>query len=196
VTAQSLGAEALAIAERRQDTRAVAWASLSLGYTAFLAGDSVAAGECFRRALEIHDAVSDAVGIVYDLSGLIWLDLEAGSLEEARARIQAGMTLLDRHHGMRGEQGWLLGGMVLAAAEGRSHAALRLAGAIDGAERNGLQLMAVIRTRYQPVVDRALLAVGDLAAARLMAEGATMSADELVQEILSRDLADGSGSHD
>jgi predicted ATPase/DNA-binding CsgD family transcriptional regulator len=183
-TAQRLGAEALGIAETLHDRRGVAWANLSLGYTAFLADDEVAASDCFHRALAIHRELEDPLGVVYDLSGLIWLDLEAKQLESARVKIREGVTLLERLHSTRGERGWLLGGMVLAAAEGRDQAALRLAGAMDATERGGLQPMAVIRARYQPVVDRAEERVGPAEASRLLAEGAAMTVDELLQEIL------------
>jgi predicted ATPase/DNA-binding CsgD family transcriptional regulator len=183
-TAQRLGAEALEIAEVLGETRGVGWANLSLGYTAFLAGDAAEAGVCFHRALAIHRQLADPIGIVFDLSGLIWLDLEAGDLVRARAKLREGLTVLEGLHGMRGERGWLLSGMVLAEAEGRDQSALRLAGAIDATERGGLQPMAVIRARYQPVVDRAEERVGPPDASRLMAEGAAMSEDELLQEIL------------
>jgi tetratricopeptide (TPR) repeat protein len=183
-TAQGLGAEALGIAEARHDARGIGWANLSLGYTAFLAGDDEAARSGFDRALAIHRELEDPLGVVYDLSGLIWLDLEARDLEGARAKIREGVTLLASRHSTRGERGWLLGGVVLAEAEGRDPAALRLAGAIDATERRGITLMAAIQARYQPVVDRARERVGASEADRLASEGAAMSVDELLQEVL------------
>ena len=133
----------------------MAWANLSLGYAAFLSGDLATALASFQRAIESHRAFDEPLGIVYDLSGLIWLDLEGGDVAAAREKIREGVALLGRLHSMRGERGWLLGGMVLAEIEGRSRSALRLAGAIGATERGGLHLMGAIRTRYEPVVDRA-----------------------------------------
>jgi predicted ATPase len=183
-TAALLGTRALEIARGLDDARGVGWANLSLGYAALLADDRGAAGTRFHEAMAIHQALDDPLGTVYDLSGLIWLDLEAGSVEGARAKIREGVALLERHQSIQGERGWLLGGMVLAETEGRDRAALRLAGAIHATERRGLHMMEAIRARYEPHVDRARQRVGEREASRLMVEGAAMAVDELVQEVL------------
>jgi predicted ATPase len=188
-SARDLANQALALARASDDPRVVGWAELSLGYAAFLLEDREEARAGFERAMERHRGFDEFLGVVYDLSGLIWLDLDRGDVDAARAKIREGVALLERTESTRGERGWLLGGMVLAEAEGRSLAALRLAGAIDATERRGLQMMGAVRTRYQPAVDRARERVGDAQAARLMAEGASMSVEELIQEILGEDLA-------
>ena len=107
-SARRLGTQALEVASAADDARGVGWANLSLGYAAFLAGDREAAEADFRRAMEAHRAFDEPLGTVYDLSGLIWLDLEGGDVSGARAKIREGVTLLGRLESMRGERGWRL----------------------------------------------------------------------------------------
>ncbi|MBO0682317.1 MAG: tetratricopeptide repeat protein [Candidatus Dormibacteraeota bacterium] len=181
--AESLAGRALEIAERLDDERGSAWARLSLGYAAFMSGERGAAEARFREAARIHRRTGDTLGIIFDLGGMIWLDLEKGEVEPARARIREGIEIMERDHLLAGQPGWMLGGLVLAAAEGRYHAALRLSGAIDATKRSGLQQMGAIRARYQSTVDRVRQAVGEPEATRLIAEGAAMEVEEVIHEI-------------
>ncbi|MBO0686469.1 MAG: tetratricopeptide repeat protein, partial [Candidatus Dormibacteraeota bacterium] len=191
--AQRLAARTLEIAQRLGDDRGTAWACLSLGYAAFMSGDRGAAEAAFRKAIRIHSQVDDTLGVAFDLGGMIWLDLERGEVEEARTLISEGIAVLERADLLAGQPSWMLGGLLLAAAEGRYAAALRLSGAIDATRRTGLQQMGAIKARYQSTVDHARREVGEQEAARLMAEGAAMEVEDLIHEIFPPE--EGVGDH-
>jgi hypothetical protein len=86
---------------------------------------------------------------------------------------------------MREEAGWLWGAMMLAEAEGRERAALRLLGAIEARARRGSQWFRPVRRRYEPVAGRLRERAGPEASAALLAEGAAMTAGELAAQALA-----------
>jgi predicted ATPase/DNA-binding CsgD family transcriptional regulator len=192
-SAEVLAARALDIAEELGDPRGIGWARLSLGYAALMNGDGGAAERWFHEALDMHRRVDDAIGAGYDLSGLIFLDLDEGRIEPARAKFREALGLLEHDQRLEAERGWLLGGMVLAETEGRSRAALRLAGAIEATERGGVRFVNSVRARYQSAVDRAHEEIGEPEASLLMGEGAAMNIEDLVEEIFPGGSASGPG---
>jgi DNA-binding CsgD family transcriptional regulator len=73
----------------------------------------------------------------------------------------------------------------LASAEGRYHAAVRLAGAAEAtARRDGLQLHEQLQTRVLPWLECARAHLGPAKTSELSAEGARLTLDELIDEAL------------
>jgi hypothetical protein len=185
--AEGLAGEALEIHRRLGDPRGIAWANLFLGWAAQVACDGRLAADSFEQALTMHRSLGETDGIAYDLMGLTGVALEAGDVASARHRFaEAAPLIVGPLHGVPADPGWLWAGLVLAEAEGRDRAALRLAGAADARARAGVRWNEALRVRYQPVVDRARLRAGAAEAGRLITEGAEMSVEELVAVALER----------
>ena len=88
-------------------------------------------------------------------------------------------------NGMHEDPTWLWASMLLAEAEGRERAALRLQGAIEASGQRGLRMFGPVLRRYQPVADRLRARAGPALAAALMDEGAAMSPAELAAQALA-----------
>jgi len=174
-------AQALATLVGRGDERGAAESSLFLGFAAVADDDLASADQRFEVAAEIYSATGDYARLIACRGSQCFLRLEAGNLAEAGriwAEIQAAVA--GPLHGMNEEAGWLWAAMLVADAHGQDQTALRLLGAIEAWDRRGLRFIEPLRRRYQPLADRIKAQADPAMRAALMAEGAAMSAAELV----------------
>jgi len=180
--------QALGILRACGDEPGVAASSAILGMNALAAGDLAGAEQPLREATEARRAGGNEPWLILSEGCLLLLTLEWGDLEGARALASENLGMVvERLHGMREEAGWLWTGMLLAEAEGRERAALRLLGAIEAWDRRGIRFLYGLRRRYQPVADRLRKGADPAVAAALMAEGAAMTPEELAAEALATD---------
>jgi hypothetical protein len=180
--------QALGILRACGDERGAAESNTILGMCAISAGDLAGAEQPLREATEAYRAGGNHARLISSQGGLFLLTLDRGDLGGARALASEILGIVvERLLGMREEPGWLWTGMLLADAEGREHAALRLLGAIEAWDRRGVRFHNAVRRRYQPVVDQLRERADPAAAAALMAEGAAMTPKELTAEALATD---------
>jgi hypothetical protein len=119
-------------------------------------------------------------------SVLVLVLLERGDLTGAGAVAAEVLAIVAGPlRGMPEDAGWLWAAMLLAEAEGRDQAALRLLGAIGAWSQRGHRWIEPLRRRYQPVTDRLLERTDPAVAAALMTEGAAMSPLELAARALA-----------
>ena len=173
--------QALATLVSRGDERGAAESSLFLGFAAVADDDLVTADQRFEVAAEIYSATGDHARLIACRGSQCFLRLEAGNLAEAgRIWAEIKAAVAGPLHGMNEEAGWLWAAMLVADAHGQDKTALRLLGAIEAWDSRGLRFIEPLRRRYQPLADRIKTRADPAVRAALMAEGAAMSAAELV----------------
>jgi predicted ATPase/DNA-binding XRE family transcriptional regulator len=158
----------------------------NLGYIALVGGDLATAERRYREALTASIASSRDDLWAATQTGRFCVALEGGDIVAARAIVAELLPVVtERLSGMREDPGWIWAGMLLAEAEGRDQAALRMVGAIEARSRRGLQWGAPeLRRRYQQVADQLRARADSAAASSLIEEGAAMRPNELAAEAL------------
>ncbi len=183
---QALLEQALGILTAHGDQRGAAESNAYLGIASVVGGDLAVAGRRFGAAASVYSAVGDSARLTLNRTGQIAVLLELGNAAEARALAAEVLALVTGPlNGMHEDPTWLWGSMLLAEAEGRERAALRLQGAIEACGQRGLRMFGPLVRRYQPVADRLRTRAGPALAAALMDEGAAMSPAELAAQALA-----------
>ena len=178
--------QALGILTAHGDQRGAAESNAYLGIASVVGGDLAVAGRRFGEAASVYSAVGDSARLALNRTGQIAVLLELGNAAEARALAAEVMALVTGPlNGMHEDPTWLWGSMLLAEAEGRERAALRLQGAVEACGQRGLRMFGPLLRRYQPVADRLRARAGPALAAALMDEGAAMSPAELAAQALA-----------
>jgi hypothetical protein len=110
------------------------------------------------------------------------MHVESGDSGAARERVVELVVLVDRHLVWIEDPGWLWICVLLAEAERRYDAVIRLWGAIGRLEREGKFWHPAYKKKYMPAVDRAKEQIKPDEVDRLMMEGASMNRAQLVAE--------------
>ena len=184
-----LGAElleaCLPLLRAEGDEHGVAYALLWRAIASYMSGDGEWAEVRLRESLDISTRLGNRIGMVNPLAQLVFIAIDQGRLDVARARA-AQLGELVRGFGSTLQLPMSVWPFVrLAAAEDRPRAALRLAGFAAARERaTGLGINELERARWQPAVDRlrTVLAAGE--ADGLLAEGAAMAIEQALEEAL------------
>ena len=183
--ARALYLERLAIAARVGDRRSEADTLHNLGLTAILEGDLATAGRWLREALEISRELDDRPAIVAALDNLAVVAVRRRAYDETRALSREGLLLARDLGDLRRISFVLETFAALAAAEGRSERAVRLAGAVAALrERIRLAIDAAWRDRVDAALAPAYSALGR-ATVELTTEGRAMSLDEAIAYALA-----------
>jgi predicted ATPase/transcriptional regulator with XRE-family HTH domain len=178
--------EALQTLTAQNDPLGAAESNTFLGLAALACGDLASAERHALSALAVQRDADDPYRLSASQGLLCLVMIEKGDLAEARVRgAECLKTVVGPLRGARWESGWLWIAMLLAEAESRDRAAIRLLGAIEVWERRGARLLEALRRRYQPVADQLRQRTNPATVATLMAEGATMHPAELAAQALA-----------
>ena len=193
--ADRLYAQSTSLLRRHGDQRALC---LTLSFRAAMlqaAGETERAEPYMREALELNRASSDIVTSLYCRGALSNGAMAAGDMAGLRAHITEVACLL-RRVGVREEDaGWVWwNAAALASGEGRYASALRLAGAAEAiVRRGGLPIHGQTWRQALAWIDRARAHVGPAKADQHAVEGAQLTFDELLHEVLDGSPHPGNG---
>lgn len=172
--------------------------ALSLSFFALalhLAGQHDRATPYVDEAIQLSQASGSIQSTIYSLSSAVFGAVVTGDTTNLRACANEVAVLLRELGGLHEDPIWLGAAMALASAEGRYRTALRLAGAADAiARRDGLRFQEPFGQHMRPWLERAQAQVDPTEMARLTAEGARLTLDELIDEALATDDHTGAGS--
>ena len=188
-SAVQLAAEGQALSARLADARAEAWANVHLAFIEIIRENGDLATRLLNDSLPALRSADDYAGQAYVIGGLGLVDIDNGDVQSARSRFAEMFDLVELHALWNENAGWLWGGALLAEAEGRYEAAVRVAGAIRQRESEGKVWHIRFTTRYRPAIDRSIRSVKAEDTDRLLLEGATMSNSELIAEGLGSQSA-------
>jgi len=178
--------QALGITSAHGDEHGTAAANVYLGVGALLNDETDEAQRRVLAGAAVWATAGDQPRLAVCRSALVLVLLERGDLTGARAVAAEVLAIVAGPlRGMPEDAGWLWAAMLLAEAEGRDQAALRLLGAIGAWSQRGHRWIEPLRRRYQPVTDRLLERTDPAVAAALMTEGAAMSPLELAARALA-----------
>ncbi len=165
------------------DDRGRMWSLIFLGWARYVAGDSARGDEHMEHALAVSRRIGDERATADAHLGLSYSAYVARDPSRERTHLTDALAHLRASGGIVEEPDWVWAGAALAANEHRARAVLRLAGAAESLSRHGgTHLNEPFLRPFQPLLERAREEVGPTVAARLAAEGARMTLDELVAE--------------
>ncbi|MEV0798408.1 BTAD domain-containing putative transcriptional regulator [Kribbella sp. NPDC050281] len=177
--------QSIAMSRRLGDERGRGWALTVIGLTHYEDGDWAAGAACGREALEIGLATGGAALTVAGRLGTAYGAAVVGDVRTHREHVTAVVAELRKASGLIEDPEWLWASTSLAASEGRSLAALRLAGAATALSRRGGRMSDTTTIFCDAVVERLRQQVGARVADRLMAAGRQLTQDELMAEALA-----------
>jgi predicted ATPase/DNA-binding CsgD family transcriptional regulator len=181
------GEESIDILRAGGDDQGLARALGILGLAHYLAGDGELGDERAQEALAVSRRVGSTATEAESLLILCFGSGFSGAGNRAgRSYLIEGVTILRESGGIGESPQWLWAGGVHAQFEGRTRAALRLAGKAAALGRHGGVYVAdAVMRPVAAVLDGARDALSPATAERLLAEGARMSVDELMREALA-----------
>lgn len=191
-TAIGLCEQSIAACRAHGDDIGLVWGLIFLGLTHYVARDLASGSRDIDEALAVNRRVGSARATAAGHLYLSWAASESGDIAAERAHVVDAFAAIRQLGGVV-EPDWLYAGAALAAGEGRSHAALRLAGAADAlSRRTGSHLNEPFMASLDPLLDQSRRQVGARLAERLWAEGARVPLDDLMSEAetLPADAAD------
>jgi predicted ATPase/DNA-binding CsgD family transcriptional regulator len=181
------GEESVEILRADRDDQGLARALGILGLAHYLAGAGDLGDQRAQEALAVSRRAGSTATEAESLlilcfgTGFSGVDNVAG-----RRYLVDGVTILREAGGIGENPQWLWAGGVHAQFEGRTRAALRLAGKAAALGRQGGNYIAdAVMRPVAAVLDRAKDELSPALADRLLAEGARMSVDELMREALA-----------
>ncbi|WP_170284966.1 AfsR/SARP family transcriptional regulator [Kribbella amoyensis] len=178
--------EGLALFRRHDDHRGRGSTLTVLGLAKYEDGDFDGGKEYYAEALRASRSCrSVALGVTARL-GLAFAAAVTGDIGLHRAQLEVVVEDLRTSDGLVEDPEWLWAGASLASAEERIPATLRLAGAAEAMSRRGGRMPGVVTTFCETLVEKARASVGERAADRLMRDGATSAADDLMADALAR----------
>ncbi|HET6739283.1 MAG TPA: BTAD domain-containing putative transcriptional regulator [Kribbella sp.] len=184
--AAELCEQSIAMFLRAGDERGLGWALTVLGLTLF-ENSCWEEGEAhYRAALEISLAGGGAAMNVTARLGLAFAAAVTGDVEAHRQQLVGVVRQISAAAGLIEDPEWLWAGMSLAANEGRTRAALKLAGAAIALGHQGGRMSGTMTTFCDAEVERLRQLTGVRRATRLMAEGRALSQPDLITEALAR----------
>ncbi|RZT12011.1 putative ATPase [Kribbella sp. VKM Ac-2569] len=175
---------------RSGDERGRGWALTVLGLTLFENGRWAEGETHYREALEVSLAGGGAAMNVNARLGIAFSAAVAGDVDAHRHQLDAVVDQIRAASGLIEDPDWLWASMSLAANEGRTRAALRLAGAATALSRRGGRMSGTMTTFCDATVERLRRQIGVRRAARLMAAGRELSQDDLIVEALAPPTVD------
>ncbi|GAA1564463.1 MULTISPECIES: BTAD domain-containing putative transcriptional regulator [Kribbella] len=188
--AAELCEQSIAMFTRAGDERGRGWALTVLGLTLF-ENDRWAEGEAhYRAALAISLAGGGAAMNVTARLGIAFSAAVAGDVDAHRRQIVAVVDQISAAGGLIEDPEWLWASMSLAANEGRTRAALRLAGAATALSRQGGRMSGTMTRFCDATVERLRRQTGGRRAARLMSEGRKLTQSELIADALAPPTVD------
>ncbi|MQA12423.1 MAG: hypothetical protein GEU98_28630 [Pseudonocardiaceae bacterium] len=185
-TAVDLCEQSLRLFADHGDSAGRGWTWTVLGLARFADGDWPGGEHCCQQALDANrDHGSTALEAQAHL-GIAYAAANTGDIAKHRRHLAA--VLVDLHDALRGvdDPDWMWAASGLAVNEGRTHAALRLAGAARAVHDRGNHSVGTIMIFSEAAVARARREVGARAADRFMAQGAAMTPEQLMAEALER----------
>lgn len=185
--------QSIAACRAHQDDAGVVWGLIFLGLTRYVADEVAAGSRHIHDALAANGSVGSTAAIAAGQLYLSWAAGQSGDIAGQRAHLVAAFAAMRRLGGAV-EPDWLYAGAALAVGEGRTHAALRLAGAAEAvSRRTGSHLNEPFMASADPLLHQARRQVGSRLAERLRAEGARTSLDHLMAE--AEALPDDASDH-
>ncbi|WP_194240267.1 tetratricopeptide repeat protein [Amycolatopsis sp. YIM 10] len=185
-TAADLCEQSLRLLAGQGDDTGSGWTLTVLALVKFADGDWAGAERCARQALDAsRDQRSVALAATAHL-GVAYAAANTGDTATYRGQLTAVLVDLRDALPVVDDPDWLWAASGLAANEGRTRAALRLAGAARAVHDRGSRMPDTLMIFSEEAVDRARREVGDRAAARFMAQGAAMTTEQLMAEALER----------
>jgi DNA-binding CsgD family transcriptional regulator len=164
----------------------VVWTLFHLGLTRLAVNDPAGASEHMGEALAVNRGVGSLVATAHCELYLSRAAAKAGDVAATRSHLEASLAAMDEMGGVIAGPDWLWAGAGLAISEGRTRAALRLAGAAEAlSHRSGLHVPEQLIVDLGAALDRAREQVGTVKADRLASDGAQRSLDELAVEVLA-----------
>jgi non-specific serine/threonine protein kinase len=170
--------ECLVLARELEASTGIARTLDSLGTIAHALGDYELARARYEASLALARQTDDRWEQAWSLHNLGCLAIDLGDYRAARARLVAGLALRGDY-----DKAGLAHGLAemasVAAAEGSSDRALRLAGATGGlTQKTGIRIMHSERGRFECWLATAREALGPVSAALAWEEGQAMSLNE------------------
>jgi predicted ATPase/DNA-binding CsgD family transcriptional regulator len=175
---------------RHGDHRYLGWTLILSGWARYAIGDLDGGDEHMRTALAAPPRAADPQIAVFAHSGLSYSAGLAGNHRDQRSQLAAIRDAYDEagDHAVdiAAEPDWLWSAVRLAANEGRTRAALRLAGAAHDLARRGGNLPTVLLTGdVDELVNDLRAHTGPQLADRLVTQRATMTMRELLAQALT-----------
>ncbi|MFG1911221.1 BTAD domain-containing putative transcriptional regulator [Kribbella sp. NPDC048928] len=183
--AAELCEQSIAMFLRAGDERGLGWALTVLGLTLFEDSRWEEGESHYRAALEISLTGGGAAMNVTARLGIAFAAAVAGDVATHRQQLGGVVGQISAAAGLIEDPEWLWAGMSLAANEGRTRAALRLAGAATALGRQGGRMSGTMTTFCDAGVERLRQLTGVRRATRLMAEGRDLSQADLITEALA-----------
>jgi predicted ATPase/DNA-binding CsgD family transcriptional regulator len=157
----------------------------SLGSVEHALGDYDLAQVRYEQSMALAERLGNRYVQAWALHNMGCLALDRGDYQTARARLTQSLELRDKHDN-QGLVHMLAEFSALAAAEGLSTSALRLAAATDSlTQRTGLIVQHSERGRFERWLAAAQQAVGEEAAATAWMEGYQMRLDQAIAYALA-----------
>jgi predicted ATPase/DNA-binding CsgD family transcriptional regulator len=183
-TAVGLAEESIDIFRAHEDLAGRLWSLTICGLARYVDGDVAGGDGNIHEALELNHRLGILYATAYGHMSLSYGSNVRGDVTSERQHLCRTLAAMREMGGPIEEPDWLWGGTALALSEGRLHSALRLAGAARAlTERSGGHLLEPLQVPVQRRLDRARAKLGRATAARLTADGARRSLDELMDEI-------------
>lgn len=188
--AAELCEQSIAMFRRSGNERGRGWALTVLGLTLFENGCWAEGETHYREALEVSLNGGGAAMNVSARLGIAFSAAVAGDVGVHRQQLVAVVDQIRAASGLIEDPEWLWAAMSLAANEGRTRAALRLAGAAIALSRRGGRMSGTMTTFCDGTVERLRRQTGARLAGRLMAAGRELAQDELIVEALAPPTVD------
>ena len=189
--AAELCEQSIAMFRRSGNERGRGWALTVLGLTLFENGCWAEGETHYREALEVSlDRGGGAAMNVTARLGIAFSAAMAGDVGVHRQQLVAVVDQIRAASGLIEDPEWLWAAMSLAANEGRTRAALRLAGAAIALSRRGGRMSGTMTTFCDGTVERLRRQTGTRSAGRLMAAGRELAQDDLIGEALAPPTVD------
>jgi predicted ATPase/DNA-binding CsgD family transcriptional regulator len=178
--------QALDACEACQDQVGVAASLTSRAWPRYAVGDANGGDDDMRAALAVNRRVGNPTVTAFGHLGLNYGAALRGDTDEQRFHLAAARVAID-DGGVVERLDWLGMSAVLAAHEGRYHAALRLLGGAEACEqqRGGTKTPATLTVPFQPLFEQVVKEVTGTLFGQLWDQGRRMSWDELVAEALA-----------
>lgn len=175
----------ITLARSVDDMTGVVWSLFAQGWTHYASGDVERGNELMRATLAANSSVGNATATVQSLLGLQFGAFLAGDTAAQRSHVVDALSAADNGEGFFDESDWLYCAAALAAREGRSESALRLAGGAGTLNRrNGSKYAAQLAAPMIASMERNIAALGR-DRADLEADGERMSWPQLLAEALA-----------
>ena len=182
--AEKLCQQSIDLYLRHGDERGRSTTLTVLGVARYERGDWQGGLDSFHQALEASRSIGAAALTISARLGAAFASAMTGDTVAHRKQLTLVVEELRKTAGLVEDPEWLWAATSLAAGEGRTLAALRLAGAAEMLSRRGGGMANVGVRHCESVVAAARREVGQAAAERLMVQGAGLGHEELITEAL------------